>query len=79
MQILTIDNPNFEKPSRNQSNKTKVKIKIDFFKYLTNKTLLRVCSHCSGTAKMFEHRNSSKSKEKNRNFFQILTKVCDLG
>jgi hypothetical protein len=66
MQILTIDNQNFEKPSRNQSNKTKVKIKIDFFKYLTNKTLFRICSV---TSKMFEHRNSSKWKEKNRNFF----------
>ncbi len=26
MQILTINNPNFEKPSRNPSNRTKVKI-----------------------------------------------------
>jgi hypothetical protein len=38
MQILPIKNENFEKPSRNQSNRTKVKIlKNKFFGYLSKK------------------------------------------
>jgi hypothetical protein len=38
MQISTIKNPNFEKPSRNLSNRTKVKILNNkFFGYLSKK------------------------------------------
>ncbi len=38
MQILPIKNPNFEKPSKNLSNRTKVKIlKKNFFGYLSKK------------------------------------------
>jgi hypothetical protein len=66
MQILTINDQNFEKLSRNPSNKTKIKFlkKKNFLAH--QKIWFR---ECSVTAKMFEHRNSGKSKEKNRIFF----------
>jgi hypothetical protein len=54
MKISPIKNPNFEKPSRNLSNRTKVKI-------LTKNFWFRVCSV---TAEMFEHRNSSENRRK---------------
>ena len=58
MQILPIKNPNFEKPSRNLSNRTKVKIlKKKFFGYFSEKIWFRVCSV---TAEMFEHRILAK-------------------
>jgi hypothetical protein len=58
MQISPIKNPNFEKPSRNSSNRTKVKILgKNFFGYLS----IRVCSV---TAEMFEHRNSGENRRK---------------
>jgi hypothetical protein len=51
MQILPLKNLNFEKPSRNLSNRTKVKIlKKNFFGYLT--------------AEVFEHRNSGENRRK---------------
>ena len=45
MQISPIKNPNFEKPPRNLSNRTKGKIlKKNFFGYLSKKFWFRVCS-----------------------------------
>ena len=67
MQILTINNRNFEKPSRNPSNKTKVKIlKKKIFGYLSKKIWFRVCSV---TAEMFEHRNSGENRRKRSEIF----------
>jgi hypothetical protein len=67
MQISPIKNPNFEKPSRNLSKRTKVKIlKKKFFGYLSKKIWFRVCSV---TAEMFEHRNSGKNQRKRSEFF----------
>jgi hypothetical protein len=58
MQISSIKNQNFEKPSRNQSNRTKVKIlEKNFFGYLSKKIW-------SVTAEMFEHRNSDENRRK---------------
>jgi hypothetical protein len=45
MQISPIKNQNFEKPSRNLSNRTKVKtLKKKIFGYLSKKIWFRVCS-----------------------------------
>jgi hypothetical protein len=68
MQISPIKNPNFEKPSRNLSNRTKVKIlkKKIFFGYLSQKIWFRACSV---TAEMFEHRNSGENRKKISEFF----------
>jgi hypothetical protein len=44
MQISPIKNQNFEKPSRNLSNRTKVILKKNFFEYLSTKIWFRVCS-----------------------------------
>ena len=67
MQISPIKNPNFEKPSRNLSNRTKEKIlKKNYFEYLSKKIWFRVCSV---TAEMFEHRNLAKIDRKEANFF----------
>jgi hypothetical protein len=48
MQISPLKNPNFEKPSRNLSNKTKVKIlkKKNFWLSLKNNLVPRMLSHC---------------------------------
>ncbi len=74
MQISPIKNPNFEKPSRNLSNMTKVKIlKENFFGYLSKKIWFRVCSV---TAEMFEHRNSGENRRKrSENFFENLRRA----
>ena len=62
MQILPIKNPNFEKPSGNLYNRTKVKIlKKRFFGYLSKNISFRVCSV---SAEMFEHRNSGENRRK---------------
>ncbi len=67
MQMSPIKNLNFEKPSRNLSNRTKVKILgKNFFGYLSKKNWFRVCSV---TADMFEHQNSGKIEGKEANFF----------
>ena len=67
MQISPIKNPNFEKPSRNLSNRTKVKIlKKKIFGYLSKKIWFRVCSV---TAEMFEHRNSGENRRKRSEIF----------
>jgi hypothetical protein len=67
MQILTINNRNFQKPSRNPSNRTKVKIlKQKFFGKLIKKIWFRVCSV---TAEMFEHRNSGENRRKRSEIF----------
>jgi hypothetical protein len=59
MQISPTKNPNFEKPSRNLSNRTKVNIlEKKFFRYLSKKIWFRVCSV---TAEMFEHQNSGEN------------------
>jgi hypothetical protein len=73
MQISPIKNQNFEKPPRNPSNRTKVKIfKQKFFGYLSKKIWFPdMLSHCGNvrTSKFWQ-----KSKEKKRNFFQKFTK-----
>jgi len=67
MQISPIKNPNFEKLSRNLSNRTKVKIlKKKFFGYLSKKIWFRVFSV---TAKMFELRNSGENRRKRSEIF----------
>ena len=67
MQISPIKNPNFEKPSRNLSNRTKVKIlQKNFFGYLSKKIWFCVCSV---PAEMFEHRNSGENRRKRSEFF----------
>jgi hypothetical protein len=61
MQILTINNQNFQKSSRNPSNRTKVRFWRKFFLGLIIKKIwFCVCSFCSITAEMFEHRNSGE-------------------
>ncbi len=67
MQILTIKNPNFEKPFSNPSNRTQVNIlKEKFFGYLSKKFWFRVCSV---TAKMFELQNSGENRRKRSEIF----------
>jgi hypothetical protein len=62
MKILTINNPNFQKPSRNPSNKIQVKIlKKKNFVDSSSKKFVRVCSV---TAEMLEHRNSGENRRK---------------
>jgi hypothetical protein len=71
MQISPIKNPNFEKPSRNLSNRTKVKIlkKKNFWISLEQNLVPRTLSHRGNvrTSKFWR-----KSKEKKRNFFENL-------
>ncbi len=72
MQILTINNQNSEKPSRNPSNRTKVKILKKFCLIAHQKHLVpRMLSHHENvrTSKFWQ-----KSKEKYRNFFRKFTK-----
>jgi hypothetical protein len=67
MQISPLKNPNFEKPSRNLSNRTKVKVlKKNFFWISLKKIWFRVCSV---TAEMLEHRNSGENRRKRSEFF----------
>jgi hypothetical protein len=74
MQISPIKNPNFEKPSWNLSNRTKVKIlKEKKFVYLSTKIWFRVCSV---TAEMFKHQNSGENRRKRSEiFFENLRKA----
>ncbi len=72
MQISPQKNQNFEKPSRNPSNRTKVKIlKKKFFGYLSKNLVPRMLSHRGNvrTSKFWR-----KSKEKKRNFFMKIYK-----
>jgi hypothetical protein len=62
MQILTINNRNFKKPSRSQSNRTKVKI-------LGKKILLQLTRMLSHRENVRTSKFWQKSKEKNRIFF----------
>ncbi len=67
MQISPIKNQNFEKPSRNLPNKTKVKIlNKNFLGYFSKKIWFRVCSV---TAETFEHRNSGENGRKRSEFY----------
>ncbi len=67
MQISTKKNQNLEKPSRNPSNRTIVKIlKKNIFGYLSKKIWFRVCSV---TEEMFELRNSGENRRKLSEFF----------
>ncbi len=62
MLILTINNRNFQKPSGNPSNRTKVKILAKkIFGQLIKKIWFCVCSV---TAEMLEHRNSGENRRK---------------
>ncbi len=73
MQISTIKNQNFEKPSRNPPNRTKVKILKKNFGYLSKKICFCVCS---ATAEMFEHRNSGENRKKrSKIFFENIPRV----
>jgi hypothetical protein len=73
MQISTIKNQNLEKPSRNPSNWTIVKIlkKTNFWICLKKSLVLRMLSHRVNvrTSKFWR-----KSKETKRNFFRKFTK-----
>ncbi len=72
MQISPIKNQNFEKPSRNLFNRTKVKImKKKFFGCLSKNMWFRVCSV---TAEMFEHRNSGENRRKRSEIFSKIYK-----
>ncbi len=67
MQILTINNKNFELPPRNSSNRTKVKILETIFLIAHQNNLVpHMLSHCENvrTSKFWQ-----KSKEKNPIFF----------
>jgi hypothetical protein len=67
MQILTTKNQNLEKPFRNPSNRTIVKILgKNFFWISLKKIWFRVCS---ATAEMFELRNSGENRRKRSEFF----------
>ncbi len=74
MQISPIRNPNFEKPSRNLSNRIKVKIlEKTFFGISLKKNLVpRMLSHRGNvrTSKFWR-----KSKEKKRIFFENLRRT----
>ncbi len=59
-------NRNFEKPSRNSSKRTKVKILKKKNLYSSPKIWFRVCSV---TSKMFEHRNSGENRVKRSEIF----------
>ncbi len=76
MQISPIKNPNFEKPSRNLYNRTKVKIlKQENFGYLSKNFWFRVCSV---TAEMFEHRNSGENRRyRSEIFFENLRRAYE--
>ena len=73
MQISPIKNPNFEKPPRNLSNRTKVKLlkKKIFWISLKKNLVPRMLSHRVNvrTSKFWR-----KSKETKRNFFRKFTK-----
>ena len=67
MQISPIKKKKIEKPSRNPSNRTKVKIlKKKIFGYLSKKIWFHVCSV---TAEMFKHRNSGENRRKEAKIF----------
>jgi hypothetical protein len=67
MQILTVNNQNFQKPSRNPSNRTNVKILTKkMFGLFIKKIWFCVCSV---TAEMFEHRNSGENRRKRSEIF----------
>jgi hypothetical protein len=67
MQISRIKNSNFKKPSRNLTNRTRVKIlKQKMFGYLSKKIWFRVCSV---NAEMFEHQNSGENRRKKSEIF----------
>ncbi len=68
MQILPIKNPNFEKPSRNLSNRTKAKIlkKKNFWISLKKILVLRIAQ---SPWKWGENRNSGENPRKRSDFF----------
>ena len=74
MQISTKKNQNLEKPSRNPSIRTIVKIlKKNFVGYLSKKIWFRICSV---TVEMFELRNSGKNRRKlSKIFFENLPRA----
>jgi hypothetical protein len=74
MQISAIKNKNFEKLSRNPSNRTKVKIlkKKNFWVSLKKYLVPRMLSHC-GNVRISKFWR--KSKEKKRNFFANLRRA----
>jgi hypothetical protein len=78
MQISTIKNQNLEKPSRNPSNRTIVKIlKEKKFWISLKKIWFRVCSLLTMLSHRVNVRTSKfwrKSKEIKRNFFRKFTK-----
>jgi hypothetical protein len=67
MQISTIKNQNFEKPSRNLSNRTKVKILNKKFLDISQKKF--GSAHAQSVAEMFEHQNSGENRRKRSEIF----------
>jgi hypothetical protein len=66
MQISPIKNQNFEKPSRNLSDRRSEDFEKKILGYLSKKIWFRVCSV---TAEMFEHRNSGENRRKRSEIF----------
>ncbi len=67
MQISPMKNSNLEKPSRDLSNRTKVKnLENKFWGYLSKEIWFCVYSV---TAEMFEHRNSGENRRKRSEIF----------
>ncbi len=75
MQILTINNRNFGKPSRNPSYRTKVKVlRENLFLIAHQKNLIFFPPMLSHRENVRTSKFWQKSKEKNRNLFRQLTK-----
>ncbi len=76
MQILTLNNQNFQKPSRNPSNRTKGKsLKKTNFWIAHQKNLVpRMLSHCGKMWTVFEHQNSGENRRKRREIFLKISK-----
>jgi hypothetical protein len=75
MQISPTKNPNFEKPPRNLSNRTKVKIlRKKFFLDISKKKIL-VPSMLSHRGNVRTSKFWRKSKEKKQHFFENLQRA----
>jgi hypothetical protein len=72
MQISPIKNQNFEKPSRNLSDRTKVKILKKNFLDISKKNFVPLMLSHRGNARTSKFWR--KSKEKKRTFFRKFTK-----
>jgi hypothetical protein len=76
MHISPIKNQNFEKPSRNLSNRTKVKILKKNILDISQKKFGSAYAHCSVAVEMFEHRNSGENRrERSKKIFENLRRA----